>query len=168
MQWLAMIITYFFGRRSSKSKSLKEIALEVYEEISAKSRRLITLTLSGLGAVILFCGGFFVSLLELTSQYDRVGYVSLSATLAAGLTLMICAVVAFMGIFWGAWPNSTQHSEHSTQESTAQAASPLENALSVLIMDYVKDRELRRESRRYQSTDQPSPPSHSPPPPPIH
>lgn len=147
MQWLAMIITYFFGRKSSKTKSLKEVAVEIFDEISFRSRKIITLTMMALGSVIFFCGGFFIALIDTTSQYDRVGYVGWSSTLLAGLGLIAIASTIFATVFNRAWP----HPQHSHQEQIHEQVQPpptsnIEAALSALIMDFVKERELRRQA----------------------
>lgn len=158
MQWLAMIITYFFGRKSSKTKSLKEMAIEIFDEISFRSRKVVTLTMMALGSVIIFCGGFFIALIEATSQYDRVGYVGWSATLVAGLGLIGIASAVFATVFARAWPNphAFQH-EQIHEQAAPPPTSGIEAALSALIMDFIKERELRRQGFAKQSPPQPEP-----------
>lgn len=165
MQWLAMIITYFFGRKSSKTKSLKEMAIEIFDEITFRSRKVVTLTMMALGAVIIFCGGFFIALIDATSQYDRVGYVGWSATLVAGLSLIGIASAVFATVFARAWPTPLSfHHEQIHEQATPPPTSGIEAALSALIMDFVKERELRRQGSAKQSPPpQPEPStSHKP------
>lgn len=166
MQWLAMIITYFFGRKSNKTKSLKEIAIEIFDEISFRSRKIVTLSMMALGAVIIFCGGFFIALIEATSQYDRVGYVGWSATLVAGLGLIAIASAVFATVFARAWPTpQSYYHEQIHEQATPPPTSGIEAALSALIMDFVKERELKRQSHARQAPPPPGTgpsPSHKP------
>lgn len=152
MQWIAMIMKYIFGRKTSKAQSLKEIAIEIFHEVSYQSKKMVTLTLTALGAVIFFCGGFFITLLELTSQYDRVGYVYWTSTLLAGIGLIALAAAVFATVFLRAWP-SPGHYKHfaAPREETSSQHSALEGAFAALIMDYVKERELRRETKQHTS-----------------
>lgn len=162
MQWLAMLATYFFGRKNSKNRSLREMAIEIFDDVSVKSRRIVFLTLTALGSVILFCGGFFITLLESTSQYDRNEYIYLSATLSGGIALVLGGVVAFTTLFAKAWPRSTQHpgAFANTPEEHPRQASTLEMALAALVMDFIKERELRRTPSHLGNEEGPSPKTH--------
>lgn len=155
MQWMAMVMTYFFGRKNRKTKNLKEMAIEIFEEVSYQSRKVVTLTLTGLGAVIFFCGGFFITLLDSTSQYDQAGYVSWTATLLAGVGLILMATLVFAGVFLRAWPKPSQHRHTHPREEEAAHRQPsaIEGAIAALIMDYVKEREHRRETKMHTSTE---------------
>ncbi len=168
MQWFAMIMKYFFGKKTSKAQSFKEIAIEIFHEISFRSKKMVTLTLTALGAVIFFCGGFFITLLELTSQYDRVGYVSWTATLFAGFGLIVLAAGVFATVFLRAWPAPGNYRPFTTpREEAAPPHSALESAFAALIMDFVKERELRREARGHSTSpphsENPSRPQNTPP-----
>lgn len=165
MQWLAMMMSFIFGKMNSKRKSLRETAIEIFEEVSYKSRRIVTLTMTAFGAVIFFCGGFFISLLEGTSQYDQTGNVVWTSTLGAGVGLIALAAVVFATVFLRAWPGVSPHKHEHPREESATHSSNLENALSALIMDYVKEREMRREQKMSEGTPRPeAPPFHEEPP----
>ncbi|XGC82125.1 hypothetical protein ACES2L_06460 [Bdellovibrio bacteriovorus] len=154
MHWLGMIAKFLFSRMSSSNrhhKSLKDSAVEVFEEISKKSRKIVTLSIMAIGGVLLFVAGFFIALLNLTMQYDRVGYVSFTATLGAGVGLMVVAAAMFAWIFLGAWPGASdtrkamKKAKKEVKERVEETPNTLEGALSLLVLDYVKERQEKRD-----------------------
>ncbi|WP_374079524.1 hypothetical protein [Bdellovibrio bacteriovorus] len=149
MQWLAMFASFIVGRLNAKARGLRETAEEVFDEVSRKSRKVVSLTLTGLCAVILFCGGFFISLLDSTTQYDRTGGIAWTATLSAGIGLIAVAAITFAYVFLRAWPGArhVHHQTHHRRFETPRPSSSLENALATLVMDFVRERETRRTAR---------------------
>ncbi|UOF02381.1 hypothetical protein [Bdellovibrio reynosensis] len=157
MHWLGMIAKFLFSRMSSSNrphKSLKDSAVEVFEEISKKSRKIVTLSIMAIGGVLLFVAGFFIALLNLTMQYDRVGYVSFTATLGAGVGLMVVAAAMFAWIFLGAWPGASDTRKavkkakkevKDFKDRAAETPNTLEGAISLLVLDYVKERQEKRD-----------------------
>lgn len=147
MKIIPMILSFIVGRLNSKpSKGLRETAVEIFDEITFRSRSIVTLTLGGLGAVILLCGGLFIAILDATTQFDRNGGIAWTATLGAGVILVALAGASFSLVFMKAWPRATLSARPPTSRVTAET-SPLETALATLVMDFVKEREVSRKSR---------------------
>ncbi|MEN0059469.1 MAG: hypothetical protein AAGB31_11590 [Bdellovibrio sp.] len=153
MQWIAMILSFVFGRLNSKPSALRQTALEIFEDVSHHSRKVVALSMAGFASIVLFCGGIFISLLNMTMQYDQAGVITGSATLGAGLTLIVLSAGTFSYIFMTVWPGLRLRSSYlqRKQEAQQQAASShaphLEQALAALVMDFVKDREIKRGER---------------------
>lgn len=145
MKWLMLMLSFAF-RKSPKTPSLKETALEIFEEVSHKSRRIVSLTLTGIAAVIFFCGGFFISLFNATTQYDSTGNVFLTATLSGGLGLIALAAITFGLVFLRAWPGVIEEKHRAKAEQAQAPGGSLEQALAMLVRDFVKEREMRRQS----------------------
>lgn len=150
MKWLVVALSFIYKKMTSqRSPSLKETAVEIFEEISHKSRRIVALTLAGVGAVIFLTGGFFISLINATTQYDEAGKVAMSATLSGGLGLIVLALITFGVVFLQAWPGIQKRKRHEKElKEAAMAGGPLEQALALLVTDYVKEREMRRSERQ--------------------
>lgn len=158
MRWLGMVLSFLFGRMNTKPKSFREIAMEIFDDVSRRSRKVVSLTLAGLAAVIFFCGGVFISIIDGTTQYDRLGAVNWTATFGAGVALILLAVAVFAGVFLRAWPGALQrHSRVPPHQETSVLPSALEQALAALVMDFVKERELRRAARPQPEHPSPSP-----------
>lgn len=150
MKWLFVALSFIYRKMTShRSPSLKETAVEIFEEISHKSRKMVALTLAGVAAVIFLTGGFFISLINATTQYDEIGEVAMSATLSGGLGLILLALITFGVVFLQAWPGIKKRKQHEKEmKEAAMAGGPLEQALALLVTDFVKEREMRRTARQ--------------------
>ena len=150
---ISYIVAYFFGS-ASKNVDLKGVAFEVLEEAVYRSRKTVALVLGGLCSTILICGGFFMAVINASSQYDRTGHIYATATLWTGIALAVIFLGAAYYIFAVAWPGTHTHNKAtaSTNRSRFQAVhqtSELEKSISLLIMDLVDSRKLRREERKH-------------------
>ncbi|KYG64938.1 hypothetical protein AZI86_12125 [Bdellovibrio bacteriovorus] len=157
MQLLAMIASFVFGRLNNggpRSGGIRETVMEMFEDIVLKGRKPVILILAGVCAVLFFCGGLFITILEGTTQYDRVGYVTLTSTLGAGIALFLVAALGFVYVFAYAWPGADRHASDRAREKVPPPhhASTLEQALTVLVLDFVKERELRRDREAHGPT----------------
>ncbi|AHZ84075.1 hypothetical protein [Bdellovibrio bacteriovorus] len=156
MKWLGFILPFilgFGGKGHRPRRSLKDSALEIYDAITIRSRKAVFLSMGGLGAIAFVCGGIFMFLTEATSQYDRAGFVMWNSTLITSLTLVALAVGGLSYVYFYAWPGVRAAGERREaaeadfkRQQEIQAGS-LEAALSALVMDFVKEREMRRELR---------------------
>jgi hypothetical protein len=152
MKWLSLVFSFLLGKFNTPHRpSLKETAFEVIEEATFKSRIPLALLLGALSCVLLLCGGFFMGLIDLTQQYDREGVVRFTASFGSGLALLLIGVGIFSYIFIYAWPGARKHSvEQKLKEQEAKTAnSSLEQALATLVLDFVKEREQKREQVQY-------------------
>lgn len=157
MKWLALVLSFVFGRLNMRPRGFKDAAIEIFDEVSFRSRRMVTLILVGVASVIFFTGGLFISLLDLSMQWDRTGSIVWSATLSTGVGLIVLASAAFAVVFLRAWPGATKakqdikrklkHEREEEEMEQHKRPSSLEHALSALVMDYVKEREIRRAAR---------------------
>jgi hypothetical protein len=88
-----------------------------------------------------------MSLIDLTHQYDEAGTVYLTASNASGLILVLLSLGTFFWIFTSAWPGAQEmKAAKKKEESVTQAkTASLEHALSLLVMDFIKEREQKRE-----------------------
>ncbi len=130
----------------NKNHSAKDVALEVFEELTFRSRRVITLSLTALASVIFFCGGIFIAVLSATSQYDRSGTILWTSTFGSGVTLIVLASIAFAVVFLRAWPG-VHEAAPRMRSKNARPAAGLDEALSALVMDFVDSRRQRRQTK---------------------
>lgn len=166
MKWLSFILPFVlgFGHKPDKPRrSLKETALEIYDVITIRSRTAVFLSMAGLGAIAFICGGFFMFLLESTRQYDRAGIIVWNSTLITSGVLVLLALGGLGYVYFMAWPGvraARNRQEIRAEEHRRQQEHPvgsLEQALAALVMDFVKEREFKREHR----TSSPPPPTDS-------
>lgn len=157
MRWLSLLISFLVGKYNIAHRpSFKEAAMAVIEELAYKSRKPVAMMLGGLILVLILCGGIFMSAVDLAQQYDREGVVRFTASTGTGLTMVLITLILFAWVFLAAWPGTRAHTADHTPEAGAKTPSSLEQALATLVLDFVKERELKRE-QAHQSL-----PAHSP------
>lgn len=145
MKWFSLLISFLVGKFNSyRPPSLKESAMAVLEELAYKSRKPAALIFAGVFCLLLLCGGFFMTVIDLTNQFDREGFVRFTAGLGAGLFLVVLNLGILTWVFTSAWPGAKEHSE-ARHNPPRVAPSSLEQALAALVMDFVKEREFKRE-----------------------
>lgn len=149
-----LLFSMLTGRfRSAPRQNLKEVALEIFELITYRSRKVVFLGMAGLATTALACGGIFISLVDITTQYDQEGFMAWTATLSGGLFLTLASLAGLGYVYFRAWPGTQKMAEareHQAEERFARkppGPGSLEQALAALVMDYVKEREDRRASR---------------------
>lgn len=159
MHWISLLFSFVLGKINSAHRppSLKEIALAILEEATYRSRKPIMLLLGGLTCILILCGGFFMSVLDLTSQYDREDGLHFTANVYSGVTLVAVALSMFFWIFTSAWPGIQEAKTPKKELPPQDTTSSLEQAISLLILDFVKEREYKREHRERPKEKDPSP-----------
>lgn len=160
MKWLSLLFSFFLGKFNlsrPQGLSFKESINLLFDEIAYRSRKPAMLALGGLVCVTLLCGGFFMGLIDLTNQYDQEGAVRATAGSITGFALAAIAIGIFTWIFKSAWPGVK--AVEKTEEAK-ENPSGLEQALTLLVMDFIKEREFKREERRQQYPVPPHPAEH--------
>lgn len=150
MKWFSLFLSFFLGKLNhSNPPSIKETIFIFFEEAAYRSRKPVVLILSGLACVLILCGGFFWTAIEIAGQFDRDGAVHASASAITGVVLIAISLGTFFWVFNKAWPGVKAKEQAQEQaKENPQQVSTLEHALSLLVMDFVKEREVRREERR--------------------
>lgn len=148
---LGLLLSFFMGKFSFHGPKLniREAAMAIFDEAIFKSRKAVTLLLTALASMIFICGGLFISLIDATRQYDQAGIINFSSTFISGLVLMLIAAGIVTWVFASAWPGVKKQGpqvQEVLERDTRPQPNTLETALSALIMDFVKERELKRES----------------------
>ena len=169
MQWLSLLISFLLGKTNfSRGPSLRDSVTILFEEAGKRSRKPALMVLGGLTCVLLLCGGFFMGLIDLTTQADRNGgNIQPTASATSGFALVVIAAGIFTWIFTRAWPGVKAEREKKA-EIKEHHASTLEQALTLLVMDYIKEREMKREERHQQQHPSPASTMEREPSPPLH
>lgn len=164
MKWVAMVMSFIMGNMQKHSLGIKDSAMEIFDEVVFKSRSAVMLTLAAFAAIIILCGGLFMAIIQATTQYDLTGQVFFSSTIAVGLILAALSLITCAIVFTQAWPGIRTHrasqlnkaaDEALKQQQTAKP-SGLDQALALLVMDFVKEREANRLHKAQQAAARPS------------
>lgn len=150
MKWLSLFFSFFLGKLNvARPPSLKHTINILFEEAAYRSRKPALYALAGLTSVILLSGGFFMGLIDITTQYDRDGVVRATASSITGFSLVALSIIGFTWVFTRAWPGVKAVKEKE-EKAAREHTSGLEQALTLLVMDFIKEREFKREERRHQ------------------
>lgn len=159
IKWISLVLSFLFGARSNKDLNLKGLAMEVYDEAIYRSRKPVGLFLLALASVFFICGGMMVALLDITRQYDTRGWVYPGATMWSGISLAVLSIIGSIYIFTKAWPKSSRPHHFQAEHSSSEPRHPgLDEALSLLIMDYIEERKTRRNQTDLHRKNPPPPP----------
>lgn len=165
---LSYLFSYFAGRYNS---ILKPSTFMIIDQLLVRARKLLMTSSIMFISSLLLAGGVIISLLEFTSQIDRFAMVWPSATLVGGLSLSGISLAVLIFAFTSrsfdlryVRSQKTRRQEslfdsHTgrVDASTQRAQSPLEEALSVLIMDFVNERKQNREQQSASVKEEASP-----------
>ncbi|WP_413557748.1 hypothetical protein [Bdellovibrio sp. HCB209] len=167
MKILGSLLGLFLGSSSMIGRSLnidfKGIQASVFDELAVRTRKPVMLVLLGFCAIMFFCVGSFMAILDATRQFDTTGTIVATATLWTGVGIAAVTLAGYIYIFMHEWPglkevNAQKKAEHEAFEREQQAAShrqpsDIEGALAAVLMDFVDSRKIRRE-RRNSERDQ--------------
>lgn len=181
MKWILMFLTLSLRQLNSRLRgpSLRQTLMDIFYEAREKSKKLANLLVGGLAATIFFCGGFFITLINMSAQWDQTRQVVWSATLISGLVLMGLALIVYIGLYASftkddreevlAERDERQKAERFRQSSRRYAAgrrpesaATLETALAALVMDFIHERQEKRATKEQRfSENEPGPFSQS-------
>ena len=164
MKWLGLLFPFLYKYlnppTSGSQMSLNATALDIYDAITLKSRNVVFIFIGAIAGFAIMCGSFFMFLIDSTRQYDFSGVILWNATLTVSSILFVCSMAALAYVYFYAWPGGNPPTESfsrtgdplGSQQQTAQstnhkAPSAIENALSLLVLDYIQDRQERRQAR---------------------
>ena len=165
MKWLSLVLGFLFsGNKSHQSLNFTEIGLEIYDQITIRSRKPIALILCGFASIIFICGGVFISLINVTRQYDLTGEIVLGAVFWSGIAMSLIFLAGYIYVFLHAWTGVKEskariEADRKAQEQAEHQPPGLDQAISLLIMDHIEERKERR-ARREAREDRPHGPHH--------
>lgn len=141
MKLLLLLGSFLIGNIQSLFKNPREA---LTQQIILKIRALTALLLTSVGALALFCCGFYMFLSHVATQLDNSGAVQWTATLVISASLSLASLwVLIFSLRSKAWLKATGL-QASSAKSSGKQTSPLENAVALLIVDFIKEREQRR------------------------
>jgi|GEM_PF-3438065 len=154
LKTITLLFSFLLGRFNSGSHEALLSPDEIIDKALSKLRGLMSTLALGAIATIFLTAGFLGAFYNLLLQLDTTGRMGSNAVIVGGIGLFVMGLVIFA--IAGRSPSSqlVRSAVKSQTRSSAKqerAVSPLEEALAMLILDHVKEREYLRETRRRQS-----------------
>lgn len=144
MKWLLLIFSLvkpFFGT-SSEHQMVNPIA-EFKEMIKENAMKVVGVFAAASALATMFAAGIVIIAVDIGAQYDQNAYVYFSSMIMMGITLSVLSlIIAFGGA--KAFSNETTKVPKREVLQSVGTSHPLQDALALLIHDFVKERELKR------------------------
>lgn len=128
---LSYLVSFLFGKR------LISIPYEVIVDYAiARVRLLVQSAAVGFSGIVLILTGFLVSFFNLLSYFDQQGRFAMTAVASGGLSMCLVGAIFLVFASFKKSVSLVRPSDVLTQ----QVHSPIEDAIAVLITDFVNSR----------------------------
>lgn len=144
MKWLLLIFSIvkpFFGT-SSEHQMVNPIA-EFKEMIKENAMKVVGVFAAASALATLFAAGIVIIAVDVGAQYDQNAYVYFSSMIMMGITLSLLSLIIALGAAKAFSNENTKPKKREVLESVG-TSHPLQDALALLIHDFVKEREMKR------------------------
>ena len=147
MKWLILlfsIVKPFISTGSSEKPSFNPIA-ELKEMIRENAAQVVLLFAGASALATLFAAGIVVIAIDIGAQYDQNAYVYFSTMIIMGLILVLLPLI-IGAIGYQAFTKDDKLKKVKEREVLVSVGTshPLQDALALLIHDFVKEREMKR------------------------
>lgn len=131
-----------------KAQNLKEKSLRLSNEILQQIRRILVLISLTFGAFVLFCisVGYFID--RTLTLLDRGAFYFTPSLIFLIVFMIVCLIVFIYSTNKNVWTEAFKkdQQEEKIEEITSSSVSPIETAISLFILDFIKERETARET----------------------
>ncbi|MDD4972997.1 MAG: hypothetical protein PHY93_01530 [Bacteriovorax sp.] len=153
MKWLYLIISMLVKRFTHTGRP-ESNPMEKIKEFIKENAIKILLAFSAASALgTLLVSGVVITIVNLTAQHDAGLQLKFTAVTVAGLGItLVCLSIFAVGIYY----TTAEKREEKREEKAAYSRHPLENALMLLVNDFIQEREFKREFKREHPRAQPT------------
>lgn len=152
MKWLLLIFTLvkpFFG--SSHDNQMANPIAEFKEMIKENALKVVGVFAAASALATLFAAGIVIIAVDVGAQYDQNAYVYFSSMIMMGITLSLISLIIAFGAAKAISDEDTRPKKREVLE-TVGTSHPLQDALALLIHDFVKEREMKRAKEEEYTT----------------
>ena len=144
MKWLLIAFSLFkqFAPHSDSGTMVNPVA-EIKDFIKDNALKVILIFMIASAMSSLFVAGIVIAAVNVAYQYDQTMNISFTAMLATGLILVLLSA-GFSALYYANAKSSDKIEKVKQSAKNIGSGHPLQDALAVLVMDFVKEREFRR------------------------
>lgn len=142
-------LNYFLGHRNF----IGEKSLEISAEILNQLRRILILIMLTVGSLALFCLGVSYLIERFLNNLDNGALLLTPSIWFILIFLLLCVGVMIYATRKKNWIDifKTEKKEEAVDNVSPLGGNAIESAISLLILDFIKERELKRESDKKTS-----------------
>lgn len=153
MKWLLLIFSVIKPFFSSEHPTINPVE-EIKDMIRSNAVAVITLFAAASALATMFAGGLLLVAVDIGAQFDQNGFVYFSSMIIMGLALsLVSLIIGAVIVRSFQEPKREKQRETLTKENVG-VVHPLQDALALLVMDFVKEREFNRAAETAQATAQ--------------
>jgi len=144
MKWLLLIFSLvrpFFG--SSSEHQMTHPIAEFKEMIKENAMKVVAVFAAASALATLFAAGIIIIAVDIGAQYDQNAYIYFSSMIMMGLTLSLLSLI-IAGVTAKVISNEDTKTPKREVLQSVGTSHPLQDALALLIHDFVKEREMKR------------------------
>lgn len=144
MKWLILIYSLvkpFFG--SSHEHEMPNPIAEFKEMIKENALKVVGVFAAASALATLFAAGIVIVAVDIGAQYDQNAYVYFSSMIMMGLCLSLLSLF-IAGVVAKVISNEDTKTPKREVLQSVGTSHPLQDALALLIHDFVKEREMKR------------------------
>lgn len=145
MKWLILLFSIlkpFFPHGESQVMNPIE---DLKDMIKANAVKVMVSFMAASALATLFAAGIVIIAVDIGAQYDQNAYVYFSSMIMMGLILVLLPIIiGVIGV--KSFSNDDRKVKEREVLTSVGTSHPLQDALALLIHDFVKDREAKREA----------------------
>lgn len=149
MKWLLLLFSIFKPFFFQDDKQTINPIAEIKAMIKENAMKVVSVFAVANALAFLFAAGLIITALDMGAQYDQSGYVYFSSIIGIGIGLMVVSVLTGVIIVRSFTDKDDEKSEPTL--SAVGTVHPLQDALALLVADFVKEREFKRTQEQDKS-----------------
>ncbi len=155
MNELFKLIDPLFSLFLQSQRGLTQKSLELSAEILNQLRKMIQLIAQLLGSLVLLCLGVSYFIDRLLDQLDKGEFIFTPSLIFLTFFMIVCLLSILYSTNKNVWKNvlKKDSDDQETPTDKTNETSPIETAVSLFILDIVKERELKRKQEESSSSE---------------
>ncbi|MNL22293.1 hypothetical protein D3C87_1436330 [compost metagenome] len=149
MKLLLPLLSFFMG---SAKNLFKEPGVAITQQVVMHVRSLTLIVVTCLGALTLFCVSLSLLVAGLARQVEvEDGFVFSNGMIVYSVMVVLSLAVLIYGLKKDTWLRSLGFETRPQQQAASSKGGALENAVALLVMDYVEERQAKRQKTEQES-----------------
>lgn len=141
MKFLIPLLSFFLG---NAKHFFKEPSQAITQQLALHARALTLLVITSVGALVIFCVGLSLFFVNLANQLDQSSTYQFTA--GSAIYLLLTLISGFI-LFWVLRKNAWSQALNTPSKTQERKGSPIENAVALLMMDFLEERQQKRSSK---------------------
>ncbi len=152
MKWFILVASILMKRLGGKSGEAINPINEFKDFLRENALKVLAGLIIVAGVGTMFSAGVVITTLTLTGQYDQGLFPRLTATTYGGLGMILISLVITVIVYYSSSRGSEEYDRRNRRKKVKENSkgSSIEDAVVLLINDFVRERESKREELKFR------------------